>query len=73
MKLIPDWHEVLRKAWSARLMIVAAIMSGAEMVVPLFPDAMPRGVFVALSFCAVSGAFVARFVAQKGLTNGTDK
>lgn len=73
MSLIPDWRAVLRKAWSARLMIVAATMSGIEIALPFFSDTMPRGVFAALSFVAVAGAFVARFVAQKGLSNGDDK
>lgn len=71
--LIPDWKNILRRAWSARLMIVAAVMSGFEIVLPFYSDALPRGAFAGLSFLAVSGAFVARFVAQKGLTNGNDK
>ncbi len=65
MSLISNWRGVLRKAWSARLMLVAAVMSGAEIIIPFFSDAMPRGAFAALSFVAVSGAFIARFVAQK--------
>jgi Kef-type K+ transport system membrane component KefB len=71
--LIPDWKKVLRRAWSARLMLLAAIMSGVEIALPFFANAMPRGVFAGLSFAAVSGAFIARFIAQKGLTNGNNK
>lgn len=67
--IIPNWRKVLRKAWSVRLMILAALMSGIEIALPFFSDKFPRGVFTALSFVVVSGAFVARFVAQKDMHN----
>lgn len=70
MKLICDWKDILKKAWSARLMIVAALLSGVEIILPLYSDAFPRGLFAGLSFAATIGAFVARFVAQKGLSDG---
>ena len=65
MKLVDDWRRVLRHAWSARLMIIAAIMSGVEIIIPYFSDALPRGIFAALSFFSVAGAFLARIYAQK--------
>lgn len=68
MKLIENWRDVLRKAWSMRLMLLAALLSGVEIVLPLFHEAIPRGLFAVLSFLAVAGAFVARLVAQKGLS-----
>lgn len=66
MKLIEDWKRIVRKAWSFRLMVLAAILSGAEVVLPLFMDSLPRGLFAVLSFVAVGGGLVARIVAQKG-------
>ncbi len=71
MKLISEWRLVLRKAWSVRLMAGAVLMSGAEVVVPLFSDLMPRGVFASLSFFTVTGALIMRHVAQKGM-NGDE-
>lgn len=68
MKLIDNWRDVLRKAWSLRLMFLAAILSGVEVVLPFFSEAIPRGLFAVLSFLTVAGAFVARLVAQKGLS-----
>lgn len=68
MKLIDNWRDVLRRAWSMRLMVLAALLSGAEIVLPLFSEALPRGLFAVLSFLTVAGAFVARLVAQKGLS-----
>lgn len=65
MKLYDNWKDILRRAWSIRLMLLAGLLSGGEVILPLFIDAMPRNVFAILSLLAVSGAFVARLVAQK--------
>jgi hypothetical protein len=65
---VPNWRAVLRKAWSMRLMFLAAVLSGAEIALPLFSESIPRGSFAALSFFTVAAAFVARLVAQEGLS-----
>lgn len=64
MRLLPDWKRIARRAWSIRLSIIAAMLSGAEVVLPLFIDVLPRNLFASLSFVAVVGAAVARVVAQ---------
>lgn len=64
MKLKNNWTEVLKKAWSIRLGVLAGLFSGAEVILPLFMDTMPRHVFALLSMVAVMGAVVARLVAQ---------
>lgn len=64
MELLPDWKRIARRAWSIRLSIIAALLSGAEVVLPLFIDVLPRNLFASLSFAAVVGAAVARVVAQ---------
>lgn len=65
MKLVADWRHILRKAWSVRLMILAGLLSGLEVILPLFVDALPRNLFAGLSMLTISGAFMARIVAQK--------
>jgi hypothetical protein len=62
----PDWGRVLRRAWSVRLMALAALLSGAEIALPILMVDLPRTLFAALTFLTVSAAFVARFIAQKG-------
>lgn len=62
--LLEDWRRIARRAWSIRLSIVAAVFTAAEVVVPLFGDVLPRGVFVLLAFIASIGAAVARLVVQ---------
>lgn len=64
MELLPDWKKIARRAWSFRLSIIAAMLSGAEVVLPLFIDVLPRNLFASLSFVAVVGAAMARVVAQ---------
>lgn len=62
-----DWLRIIRRAWSVRLMLLAALLSGIEVALPFFAEAMPRGWFAVLSFLAVAGAFVTRLLAQKDM------
>lgn len=67
MKLLKNWWQVLRYAWSSRLIILAAILSGIEVVLPLFVTAIPTGAFAIASFIVTAAALVARLVAQPSL------
>jgi hypothetical protein len=67
MRLYDNWKEILTKAWSIRFMLMAGILSGIEIVLPLFADQFPRSVFAALSFVFVGAAFVSRLVAQRNV------
>lgn len=70
--LVHNWRQVLKRAWSVRLMIIAAILSGLEVALPLvdrYVD-IPPGIFAALSGLTVAGAFMARLLVQKGVSNG---
>lgn len=72
MKPIPDWREVLRKAWSLRLMLLAAVLSALEVALPFFQPDLPRGLFALLSSTTAGGALVARLVAQRNLRGEGD-
>ena len=67
--LVANWRRVLRCAWSIRLMIVAGLLSGVEIALPLLDGYLPipRGLFAALSAATTCAAFVARLLAQKDL------
>ncbi len=67
LKFYDNWKEIIRKAWSIRLMLLAGILSGCEVILPLFTDVIPRNAFALLSMLAVTGAFCARLVAQKDI------
>jgi hypothetical protein len=76
MNLVSNWRAVLRRAWSIRLMILAGILSGLEVILSL-PDIAdrldwPQGIFAALSGLTTAAAFVARLIAQAGVTNEAD-
>lgn len=67
MSLSPRWKRILRKAWSIRLMLLAGLLTGCEAVLPLYQDAIPRGLFAVLSMFAIAGGMVARVVAQRDM------
>ena len=64
MTLLPEWKWLIRKTWSIRLVILSALLSGFEVILPLFVDTIPRNLFAALSMCSAIAAGIARVVAQ---------
>ncbi|EKF43961.1 hypothetical protein NA8A_04095 [Nitratireductor indicus C115] len=71
MRLSSNWKAVLRHAWSIRFIVLAALLSGAEVALPLLREflPLPPGLFAGLSFFTVAAAFVSRIIAQKDLPN----
>ena len=67
MTLKDDWRDVVRKAWSVKFMVLAFMLTMAEVMLPFFSDAVPPRMFAVLSGLAVAGAFVSRLVAQKDM------
>lgn len=74
MRLLWNWRRVLKYSWSIRLGILAGLLSGAEVALPLIQDLLPvdRGTFALLSFAATAGALIARVVMQQTLSGGDD-
>lgn len=68
--LVPEAGRVLRRAWSIRFIVLAALFSGVEIALPYLDGLLPigRGVFAILTFAATVGAFVARIVAQRSVS-----
>jgi hypothetical protein len=71
MKLHEEWRLILKKAWSLRLMALSFIFQGFELVLPLFVESFPRGIFAALSLLALAGGIWARLIAQQRMRNGS--
>jgi hypothetical protein len=63
MRLIDDWKRFARKAWSVRLSLIAALLSGIEVAYGVWIDGKPA-VFAGLAFVLSISAAVARIVAQ---------
>ena len=68
MRLLDNWRDVLRRAWSVRLIILAAILSGIEAALLFLPLPVPPGTFALLTCVVTMAAFIARIVAQKNLS-----
>ena len=70
MELKSNWRDIATKAWSFRFILLAAVLSGFEVALPIMREAIeplglvPPGVFAMLSFVATAAAGVARIVAQ---------
>lgn len=64
MNLHEEWRWIVRKAWSFRLILLAAVLSGLEVVMPLVQSVIPAKVFGFASFVVTAAALVARVVAQ---------
>lgn len=69
MSLIENWQSVLTKAWSVRLIIVAGLLSGAEIAVQLGGNwlELPPGLFSTLAGLVSAAALVARLMAQQNV------
>lgn len=67
-----NWRSILFRAWSVRLIALAALLSGLEIALPFAFDGFPNipplwraGVMLVL--CA--GAFIARFITQSNMAD----
>jgi hypothetical protein len=67
MNLVYGWENIIKRAWSVRLVIIASLLSGLEVIIPMFSDYFPRGLFAVISFVVTVGALVARITAQPDL------
>ena len=63
--LVDDWKEILKKAWSVRLIILAGLLTGVEAVLPFFGKNIP-GIQL-LTLFVVAAALIARLLAQKNI------
>lgn len=67
LSLVPHWRVVLNRAWSVRLALISAALSGAEVALPYIAPAERSGSFALLAGFVSIAAAVARLVAQPKL------
>lgn len=65
MTLHENWRDLLKKSWAVRWALVAGVCSAAEILLPLYLDAMPRYVFAGASILATMIGIYARILVQK--------
>ena len=73
LKLAPNWKAIATRAWSMWLMGLAALLSGIEVAISLYPEAfdffgVPSGYAAIASGVVTFAAMIARLVAQQGVT-----
>lgn len=75
MKLLDNWREVFRKAWSIKFMLLAGLLSGVEVMMSILQpsNTLPPGVFAALAGVVTSMALVARLMAQNEADNDDEQ
>jgi cytochrome bd-type quinol oxidase subunit 1 len=74
MRLVHNWPDIVKRAWSIRLMIGAGLLSGLEAILAVLNSAelvpLPFWLHLALLILTpfvIAAAFVARLVAQKSM------
>lgn len=71
IKLVDNWNEVLKRAWSLRLIAVAAVLSGLEASLSVFPSEwilrLPTWVWPVATLGVTASAFASRLIAQDSL------
>lgn len=80
MRLVDNWHLVLKRAWSIRFLIVAGALSGIEALLAILNSAagvdtpwwFRLGLMIATPI-VIAAAFVARIVAQQLTGEGKSK
>lgn len=71
MELIQDAKNVLLKAWSVRLALLAAVFSAAEVALPFFAPFIPPKTMAIMAIVSSMGAAIARVVAQPAMHHAT--
>lgn len=67
-QLLPDWRDILRRAWSIRLMLLAGLLSGCEAVLSAIGAdwlPVPRWASSLIVLVVIAAAFVTRLLAQQ--------
>lgn len=74
MTFLNDWKTVLLKAWSVKLIAIAAVLDGLATAFPYLQDVLgvPVGTFAALSGLVSAAALVARVVSQDSIPAKTE-
>ena len=72
-RLLPDWRDILRRAWSLRLILLAGLLTGCEAVLSAMGTEwlpVPRWASSLIVLVVIAAAFVTRLLAQQGADDG---
>jgi hypothetical protein len=66
VSLLPDWKDIVRRAWSVRLMLLAFVATLAEALWPVFAPEFEFRFAGVVSAVLIAAALVDRLMAQQG-------
>lgn len=78
MTLIEEWKTVLFRAWSVRLLSVAALLQVLDLLgafgdmLPFLQDVLPARTFTWLSILCTVAAFAARLIQQQAVSGSAE-
>lgn len=74
LRLTEDWKRIVKKAWSVRLMVLAAILSGVEVCLSFLGgiSGVAQGAFAAIAGLVSMAALAARLIAQQSMQEAKD-
>lgn len=69
MHLLPEWRQIVRYAWSIRLIALAVALSALEAAVPIYlPGLVPHGVLAIAAAVVTTLAGFSRLIAQRAIS-----
>jgi hypothetical protein len=73
VKILPEWKELITKAWSLHFIALAALLSGIEAAFNLVDlTFLPPKLYAFLIVLISSAAYLARLLAQRNLNANKD-
>lgn len=71
MRPVENWKQVLKKAWSLRLIALAGLLTGLEAALNIIPTELamllPSWLLPTVTLLVTGGAFASRLIAQDSL------
>jgi hypothetical protein len=70
--VIANWRVVMQRAWSLRLIILITVLASVGPALPVIDEVVyiPRLLYIVAIIATGIAALVARFIPQKGITDG---
>lgn len=71
IRLVENWRDILLKAWSVRLILLAGLFSGLQAALGVIPieliQLLPVWVWPVVTLVITAGALVSRLILQESL------
>lgn len=69
IRVIPNWKQTIRYAWSLRFSILSGLCSAGEVIVTYYPDKLPRGAMAGLAGTFALLGTISSLIPQRNMTD----